>query len=137
VLLTQPLALTLSSSPASAALTLVGNGAFVQTAPFIDGTLVTFGCSVAAPGATSTSIDSCTLVNSQYVAASAPAASSQTAATVTDETVAVPVTTYQVCWTATAHEADGTSVSASGCTAPSNLAGGGTTPAQLSAPLPA
>lgn len=120
-----PLALALDVLPANAAGTVVGDGAFVQTAPFIDGYLVTFECSVAAPGAQSTSIDSCTLANSQYVAASAPIASSQTPTTVTDETVAVPVTTYQVCWTATAHDADGTSTTTSGCTAPSNLAGAG------------
>lgn len=125
VLMSPPLALALHPSPASAATTVIGNGAFVQTAPFIDGTLVTFECSVTAPGAVGTSIDSCTLVNSQYVAASAPAASSQTAVTVTDETVAVPVTTYRVCWTATAHAADGTATTASGCTAPSALVGAG------------
>lgn len=125
VLLAVPLAPALVASPADAAATVVASGSFAQTAPFIDGTLVTFECSVAAPGAQSTSIDSCTLVNSQYVAASAPPASSQTAATVTDETVAVPVTTYHVCWTATAHNADGTSTTTSGCTAPSSLVGAG------------
>jgi hypothetical protein len=77
-----------------------------------------------------TMIDSCALVNSQYVAASAPAASSQTAATMTDEIVAVPVTSYHVCWTATAREADGTTTTSSGCTAPSNLVGAGATTAQ-------
>lgn len=120
-----PLTLALGVSPAAAATTVVGHGAFVQSAPFIDGTLLTFTCTAAAPGAQSTSIDSCTLANSQYVAAAAPAASSQGPAAETQETVAVPVTAYHVCWTATGHNVDGTSTSTSGCTAPSTLAGAG------------
>jgi hypothetical protein len=99
---------------------IVGGASFAQTAPFIDGTIYAFECHATAPGAVSTSIDSCSL--NSYGAS--PSTSSGPVAG-TSAAIAVPVTTYRVCWTASARYSDGTSQSTSGCTISSSVGGAG------------
>src|SRR5919201_1337138 len=74
---------------------IVAGASFARTIPFIDGTIYAFECHAAAAGAVSTTIDSCSLNN--YAA---PASASSGPFATTNEAVAVPVATYQVCWTA-------------------------------------
>ena len=85
-----------------------------------DGTIYAFECHATAPGAVSTSIDSCSL--NSYGAS--PSTSSGPVAS-TSAAIAVPVTTYRVCWTASARYSDGTSQSTSGCTISSSVGGAG------------
>jgi hypothetical protein len=99
---------------------LVGGASFARTIPFIDGTIYAFECHASAPGAVSTSIDSCTM--GQYAA---PASTSSGSVATTNEAVSVPVATYNVCWTASARYSDGTSQSTSGCTISSSVGGAG------------
>lgn len=51
--------------PASAARAttnpIVGGGSFVRTGPFIDGWIYVFECHVVAPGATTTTVSSCSM----------------------------------------------------------------------------
>jgi hypothetical protein len=114
-------ALAMPAAPAGAATTpLVAGASFARTIPFIDGTIYAFECHASAPGAVSTSIDSCSL--NSYAAP--PSTSSGSVAT-TSEAVSVPVATYRVCWTASARYSDGTSQSTSGCTISSSVGGAG------------
>ena len=109
-----------ATSAAAAPVPIVGGASFARTAPFIDGTIYAFECHATAPGAVTTSVDSCSLN-----AYAAPASTSSGPVASTSEAVAVPVTTYRVCWTVSARYIDGTSQSASGCTISSSVAGGG------------
>jgi hypothetical protein len=114
-------ALAVSAAAAQAApAPIVGGASFAKTIPFIDGTIYAFECHAAAPGAVSTSIDSCSLNN--YGAS--PSTSSGSFAS-TSAAISVPVTTYRVCWAVSARYSDGTSQSSSGCTISSSVAGAG------------
>jgi hypothetical protein len=118
-LATAAIATSVSTASAAAA-PIVGGASFAQTAPFIDGTIYAFECHASAPGAVSTSIVSCAL--NSY---GAPASTSSGPVASTSAAIAVPVTTYRVCWTASARYSDGTSQSTSGCTISSSVAGAG------------
>lgn len=125
-----PLALVgaaVAAAPASAATApMAAGGSFARTAPFIDGSIYAYECHAVAPGALSTTISSCTLKASD--GGSIPAAPSTSPGPVAATSGAVSSNvslTYQVCWTASATYADGSSQSTSGCSSSSSIAGTG------------
>jgi hypothetical protein len=115
----------LAAAPAQAApAPIAATGSFVRTAPFIDGSIYEFECDAAAPGATVTRIDSCVLSDGvEHLPA--PAVSSTGAAAVTTGSYVLDSYQWQLCWTASATYADGSTQSTSGCTSTSSLAGVG------------
>ena len=123
------LAAALAALPAAPAIAapapIAATGAFVRTAPFIDGTLYEIRCSAVAPGAVTTRIDSCRLTGPGGTGYSAPATSASGSVATTDLLVSIPTYDWQLCWTAGATYVDGTSGSTSGCTAASPYAGAG------------
>lgn len=111
----------LGAGPASAATTpLVGSGAFARTIPFIDGYLYQYACAAHAPGAVSTSVDSCT-----FGSTGAPPATTQGPTAFTTGGVSRASSPANVCWTVSARYADGTSQIKSGCSTMSAIAGAG------------
>jgi hypothetical protein len=109
------------ATPAGAATgALAGGGSFARTIPFIDGNLYAFECHAVAPGAVSTSVDSCALG-----AVAAPAARQAGPVAVTTQGVSQSTRVTSVCWTVSATFADGTSQTRSGCSTASDLAGAG------------
>jgi hypothetical protein len=115
----------LPAGAASAASTpIVGGGSFARTVPFIDGYIYAFECHVAAPGAVSTSVNSCVLTNGTSSIAAPPSTSSGSFAQ-TNEAVSIDTATFKVCWTGSASYSDGSSQSTSGCTTSSPFAGAG------------
>jgi hypothetical protein len=108
------------TSAAAATTPIVAGGSFARTVPFIDGYIYVFECHAVAPGALSTTISAC------YGPSTAPAVTSPGPAASTNGAVSAnPYSTYQVCWTASAQYADGTTRSTSGCSTSSRLAGAG------------
>ena len=105
---------------------LVGGASFARTAPFIDGVIYLYECHAAAPGAVSTSVDSCTITSSRGTS-SAPPSTSPGPAALTDSGIVWDPSPNQVCWTVSARFADGTSQAKSGCTTTSDIAGAGAT----------
>jgi hypothetical protein len=109
-----------AATPASAAGALAGGGSFARTIPFIDGDIYAFECHAVAPGAVSTSVDSCTLG-----AVAAPATQQTGPAAVTTQGVSQDPRVTSVCWTVSATFADGMRQTKSGCSTASDLAGAG------------
>jgi hypothetical protein len=105
---------------------IVGGGSFARTVPFIDGWIYAFECHAAAPGAVSTSVDSCVLYYA-YPAGSAPASTSTGPVASTSGAVSTnPADLYRICWSVSARYSDSTSRSTSGCSSPSSsIAGAG------------
>lgn len=110
-----------SAVPASAATTpLVGAGSFARTIPFIDGYLYQYACAAHAPGAVSTSVESCT-----FGATGAPPATAQGAVAFTSGGISRASSKSSVCWTVSARYGDGTTQTKSGCSTVSAIAGAG------------
>lgn len=114
-----------AATTASAATTpIVGGGSFARTVPFIDGSIVAYECHAAAPGAVSTTVNSCVL-NSVFGPVAAAPSTSPGPAAATSGAVSLDPATYQVCWTVSARYADGSTQSSSGCTTSGTLVGAG------------
>jgi hypothetical protein len=110
-----------AAAPAQAApAPVVGSGSFAKTIPFIDGDIYAFECHAVAPGAVSTSVNSCTLGP-----VAAPPATQAGEVAATAQGVSQDPRQTQVCWTVSATYADGTSQSSSGCSTTSDTAGAG------------
>ena len=121
-----PIALLAAGAAGAADAPITAGGSFVQTVPFIDGTLYTFECHAAAPEASSTTISSCTMSDGLHNIAAPPSTSVGGQAATTSEAVATtPLSQWKVCWTASATYSDGSGQSTSGCTNASSLAGAG------------
>lgn len=103
---------------------IVAGGSFARTIPFIDGNIVVFECHAAAAGAVSTTISSCQL-NSVYGPVGAAPVTQTGSAAVSDGAVSIDPANFQVCWTASAVYADGSTQSTSGCSTSGQLAGAG------------
>jgi hypothetical protein len=104
---------------------MVGGGSFARTIPFIDGSIYAYECHAFAPGAASTSVDSCNLMY-LYTAGSAPPATSNGPVAATYGAVSTnPANVYRVCWTVSARYPDSSTQSKSGCSTSSNIAGAG------------
>jgi hypothetical protein len=122
VALTAAVVTAVPTSAASAATApIVGGGSFARTIPFIDGSIYAFECHAAAPGAASTTVDSCLLGS-----IAAPPATSQGPVASTNQAVSTnPAWSYRLCWMVSARYADGSTQTTSGCTAASSIAGAG------------
>jgi hypothetical protein len=118
----------LAAAPAGAAAPLVASGAFARTAPFIDGSIYEFECDAAAPGATSTRIDSC-VVSNGVSSFGASGGTSAAEAAVADGSYIEPSYNWKLCWTASATYPDGSTKTTSGCTGSSSLASSGSSQA--------
>jgi hypothetical protein len=114
------LALAAAAPAGAAPAPIVGVGAFARTIPFIDGDLYAFSCTATAPGAVSTSVDSCALGS-----VGAPAATQAGPLATTSEGVSQDPRTTSVCWTVSARYSDGSTQTATGCSTSSDLAGAG------------
>ena len=116
----------LAAAPAGAAPTpMTATGEYARTAPFIDGTIYDIQCGAAAPGAVTTRIDSCKLIDPRGSGYGAPAVASDGATANTSYLVAIPTYQWHLCWTASATYGDGSSQSTTGCTGVSPYAGAG------------
>jgi hypothetical protein len=122
VALTAAVATAVPTTAASAATApIIGGGSFARTVPFIDGSIYAFECHAAAPGAASTSVNSCLLGS-----IAAPPVTSQGPVATTSQAVSTnPAWSYRLCWTVSARYGDGTAQTTSGCTAASSIAGVG------------
>ena len=118
-------AIAVPTTTAAAATTpIVGGGSFARTIPFIDGSIVAYECHAAAPGAVSTTVNSCVL-NSVFGPDAAPPSTSPGPAAATSGAVSLDPATYQVCWTVSAKYVDGSTQSTSGCSTSGGLVGAG------------
>jgi hypothetical protein len=117
--------LTIASTTASAATPpITGGGSFVRTGPFIDGWIYEFECHAIAPGAQTTTVDSCSM--SPRGPITAPKTTSNGPFAVTSAGVSTdPATAYTLCWTVSATYSGGATQSTSGCTAASSIAAAG------------
>jgi hypothetical protein len=116
----------LTAGPASAATApLTATGQYVRTSPFIDGTLYDIQCSAAAPGAVTTRIDSCKLINQWNQSYDAPPVTEEGSLAHTYYLVVIPTYQWKLCWTASATYGDGSTKATGGCTAVSPYAGTG------------
>ena len=95
---------------------------FVRTIPFIDGYIYAYECHAIAPGATTITISHC---STDSIDDPPIASESVAGARITVGGVARDTQPTQVCWTASATYADGTSQMTSGCTITSEFAGAG------------
>jgi hypothetical protein len=119
------IAVAVPATTAAAATTpIVGGGSFARTIPFIDGSIVAYECHAAAPGAVSTTVNSCVL-NSVFGPVPAPPSTSPGPAAATSGAVSLDPATYQVCWTVSAQYVDGSTQSSSGCSTSGTLVGAG------------
>ncbi|HEV3228489.1 MAG TPA: hypothetical protein VGY97_03365 [Solirubrobacteraceae bacterium] len=115
-----------AATASAATAPIVGGGSFARTIPFIDGWVYAYECHAFAPGAVSTSVDSCSLMY-LYTAGSAPPSTSSGPAVATTGGVSTnPANLYRVCWSVSARYPDASTQSTSGCSSPpSSIAGAG------------
>jgi hypothetical protein len=115
---------TIRPTASAATAPLTGGGSFVRTAPFIDGWIYAFECHALAPGAQTTTVESCSM--SPRGPITAPRSTAGGPFAVTSGSVSTdPATAYTLCWTVSATYAGGATQSAGGCTAASSIAAAG------------
>jgi hypothetical protein len=109
---------------AAATTPIVGGGSFARTAPFIDGWIYAFECHASAPGALTTTVDSCSM--SPYGPITAPKATATGPFAITSGSVSTnPAGNYTLCWSVSATYSGGATQSTSGCTPASSIAAAG------------
>ncbi|HEY2436506.1 MAG TPA: hypothetical protein VGH93_04955 [Solirubrobacteraceae bacterium] len=113
-----------ASTAAAADPALMGGGSFARTVPFVDGQIYAFECHALAPGAQTTTVDSCSMTPDGPIAAP-PATASGPFAITHGAVSSNPSVSYTLCWTVSATYADGITQATSGCAGPSSVAAAG------------
>jgi hypothetical protein len=113
-----------ATGAAAATTPITGGGSFARTVPFIDGWIYAFECHAVAPGALTTTVDSCSM--SPYGPITAPKATATGPFAITYGSASTnPAGNYTLCWTVSATYSGGATQSTSGCTAASSIAAAG------------